>query len=314
MGKANKETKATKNTTTNKENNVMENTTAIATATTNNAITVNSALDERLSKLGYESLHTTDYTFNVKKEMDGNEIYVPIKAQETEEKAIDELMTFANIDAYKMPRQCALLAYLADKETYKEKGVSFKEYAYSIVHGKIAAPTIQKYANIGKCFFKALDNTESPLEWVDDRLSTMNDGHGVAISNLDAILATFKAYADNTEIDGAKDYRDYVTSFIDEFCIDTDDRKARLHLEAVQTKLKDEVKALNGKTTNKGKCKDKGKDKGKDNDNDKLLNPFDGLQNALTRYRDSDNPNKALLDKVNELLSFIENMTEVDEK
>lgn len=313
MSKAKKENNATVNTTANKEMNTMENT-AIATATANNAITVNSALDERLAKLGYEALHTTDYTFDVEKDMDGNKVSVPVKAQETEKNAIDELQTFANIDSYKMPRQCALLAYLADKETYKEKGVAFKDYAFSIVHGKISAPTIQKYANIGKCFFKALDNTDSPLEWVDDRLATMNAGHGVAISNLDAILATFKAYADNTEIDGAKDYRDYVSSFIDEFCIDTDDRKARLHLEAVQTKLKDEVKALNGKTNNKSKGKGKDNDKGKDKDNDKLLNPFDGLQNALTRYRDSDNPNKDLLQRVNDMLTFIENMSETPEK
>ena len=312
MGKSNNSKVSDNTTTKNKEINTMENT-AITTATTNNAISVTTALDDRLSKLGYEAIHTTDYTFEVEKDMDGNKVLVPVKADDTEKTAIDELHAFANIDTYKMPRQCALLAYLADKGTYKDKGVAFKDYAFSIVHGKISAPTIQKYANIGKCFFKALKDTEAPLEWVDDRLATMNGGHGVAISNLDAILSTFKAYADNTEIDGAKDYRDYVTSFIDEFCIDTDDKKARLHLEAVQTKLKDEVKALNGKTANKSN-KGKDKDKDKDKDNEKLLNPFDGLVNALTRYKDSENTNKGLLEKVNDMIAFIEAMPETSEK
>ena len=315
MAKEKNISKVTDNTTNKKENKTMaKETTAITTATDNNAINVTTALDNALSSLGYVALHTDDYKFKVEKDIDGEKALVDVSTNDNvERKGIDELHIIRNVTTYSLPKQCAILAMIADKGTYKEKGVTFKAYAYSIVNGQIAEPTIQKYANVGKCFLKAIENEYSPLEWVDERLATMNGGHGVSITNLDAILATFKAYADKTEIDGADNYRDYVSSFLDEFCIDHDGIKARLHLEATLPTLREEIKKLNGKDTAK-KTKDKDKDKEKDNKPDNTLNPFDGLVNALTRYRDSDNPNKDILTKVNELLSIVETMPETSEK
>ena len=302
---------ATANNTNEKENTVMNN--AII-ETKNNAISTTSALDNALTSLGYEVLHTEDYAFSVEKEVDGDKVVVTVQTNDDNEKrAIDELQTFRNIATYSLPRQCALLAYLASKKTYETKGTTFKAYAKSIVNGQIADGTIQKYANIGKCFFKALDDINSPVVWVDDRLAKMNGDHGVSITNLDAILSTFKAYADNKEIDGASEYRDYVTPFLDEFCIDKDGQPARIPLEATLPVLREAIKKLNGKATTK-KDKDKDKDKNKDNENDKTLNPFDGLVNALTRYKDSDKPNADLLTKVNDLLDYISNLPEMPEK
>ena len=302
-------------TTTNKENKTMnENTTAIATATTNNSIIASDGLkviEKQLASLGYETLKTDNYTFECEKTVDGEKVNMSVTASDSEKRAIDEIYLYQNISTFSIPRQCALLAFMESKKTYENKGVTFKAYAKSVTQGKLSDGTIQKYTNIGKCFFKPLENADDSVVWVDERLAKMNDNHGVSITNLDAILSTFRAYADNTEIDGASDYRDYVNSFIDEFCIG---ENAKLHLEATLDKLRDDVRALNGKAV---KAKSKGKDsKGKEanKENEKTLNPFDGLVNALTRYKDSDNVNNALLEKVNELLSFIETMPETPEK
>lgn len=314
MNKQNKKN-ATDNTTTNKEIKTMNENTAIATATANTSIIAENGLkviETQLASLGYETLKTDNYTFDCEKNVDGEKVNLSVTASDIEKKAIDEIYLYQNIATFSIPRQCALLAFMESKKTYENKGVTFKAYAKGVTKGKLSDGTIQKYANIGKCFFKSLETPESPVQWVDDRLANMNDGHGVSVTNLDALLSTFRAYADNTEIDGASDYRDYVSSFLDEFCVGDN---AKLHLEATLDKLRDEIRALNGKA-GKAKAKGKGKENGKgaSNTDDKTLNPFDGLVNALTRYKDSDNANKALLDKVNEMLSFIETMPETPEK
>jgi len=310
-----KKENATANTTTNKENKTMSENTAIttATATANTSIIADNGLkviENQLSSLGYEMLKTDNYTFDCEKNVDGEKVNLSVTASDSEKRAIDEIYLYQNIATFSIPRQCALLAFMESKKTYENKGVTFKAYAKGVTKGKLSDGTIQKYANIGKCFFKPLENADSPVEWVDDRLASMNDNHGVSVTNLDAILSTFRAYADNTEIDGASDYRDYVSSFIDEYCVGDN---AKLHLEATLDKLREEIRALNGKAS-KSKSKDKSKSKENDKENEKTLNPFDGLVNALTRYKDSDNTNKALLDKVNELLAFIETMPETPEK
>lgn len=315
MSRQSKNNNATANTTTNKENKTMNENTAIATATANTSIIADNGLkviESQLSALGYQTLKTDNYTFDCEKNVDGEKVNMTITASEAEKRAIDEIYLYQNINTFSIPRQCALLAFMESKKTYENKGVTFKAYAKGVTQGKLSDGTIQKYTNIGKCFFKPLENADDSVVWVDERLAKMNDGHGVSVTNLDALLSTFRAYADNTELDGASDYRDYVTPFIDEFCIGDN---AKLHLEATLDKLRDEIRVLNGKA-GKAKAKGKGKDNGKGGNNldEKTLNPFDGLVNALTRYKDSDNTNKALLDKVNELLSFIETMPETPEK
>jgi len=304
----------TANTTTNEENKTMKENTAISTANENTSIIADNGLkviENQLSSLGYEMLKTDNYTFDCEKNVDGEKVNLSVTASDSEKRAIDEIYLYQNIATFSIPRQCALLAFMESKKTYENKGVTFKAYAKGVTRGKLSDGTIQKYANIGKCFFKPLENADSPVEWVDDRLASMNDKHGVSVTNLDAILSTFRAYADNTEIDGASDYRDYVTSFIDEYCVGDN---AKLHLEATLDKLREEIRALNGKTAKANKNKNKGKENNGNNTDDKTLNPFDGLVNALTRYKDSDNTNKAILDKVNELLSIIETMPETPEK
>ena len=307
------------NTTTNKENKenktMNENTTAIATATAtaNTSIIAENGLkviEKQLASLGYETLKTDNYTFDCEKNVDGEKVNMSVTVSDSEKRAIDEIYLYQNISTFSIPRQCALLAFMESKKTYENKGVTFKAYAKGVTQGKLSDGTIQKYTNIGKCFFKPLENADDSVVWVDDRLASMNDGHGVSVTNLDALLSTFRAYADNTEIDGASDYRDYVSSFLDEFCIGDN---AKLHLEATLDKLRDEIRTLNGKAI-KSNSKGKSNSKESNKENEKTLNPFDGLVNALTRYKDSDNANKALLDKVNELLSFIETMPETAEK
>ena len=307
------------NTTTNKENKenktMNENTAAIATATAtaNTSIIAENGLkviEKQLASLGYETLKTDNYTFDCEKNVDGEKVNMSVTVSDSEKRAIDEIYLYQNISTFSIPRQCALLAFMESKKTYENKGVTFKAYAKGVTQGKLSDGTIQKYTNIGKCFFKPLENADDSVVWVDDRLASMNDGHGVSVTNLDALLSTFRAYADNTEIDGASDYRDYVSSFLDEFCIGDN---AKLHLEATLDKLRDEIRTLNGKAI-KSNSKGKSNSKESNKENEKTLNPFDGLVNALTRYKDSDNANKALLDKVNELLSFIETMPETAEK
>ena len=307
------------NTTTNKENKenktMNENTTAIATATAtaNTSIIAENGLkviEKQLASLGYETLKTDNYTVDCEKNVDGEKVNMSVTVSDSEKRAIDEIYLYQNISTFSIPRQCALLAFMESKKTYENKGVTFKAYAKGVTQGKLSDGTIQKYTNIGKCFFKPLENADDSVVWVDDRLASMNDGHGVSVTNLDALLSTFRAYADNTEIDGASDYRDYVSSFLDEFCIGDN---AKLHLEATLDKLRDEIRTLNGKAI-KSNSKGKSNSKESNKENEKTLNPFDGLVNALTRYKDSDNANKALLDKVNELLSFIETMPETAEK
>lgn len=313
-----KKENATANTTTNKENKTMSENTLITTATetANNSIIAENGLkviENQLSSLGYETLKTDNYTFDCEKNVDGEKVNLPVTASEEEKKAIDELYLYQNIATFSIPRQCALLAFMESKKTYENKGVTFKAYAKGVTKGRLSDGTIQKYANIGKCFFKPLESANDAVVWVDDRLASMNDNHGVSITNLDAILSTFRAYADNTELDGAVDYRDYVSSFLDEYCIGDN---AKLHLEATFDKLRDDVRRLNGKAGKAGKGKGKGKDNGKggNNPDDKTLNPFDGLVNALTRYKDSDNTNKELLKKVEDMLSYIETIPETPEK
>lgn len=319
-----KKENSTANTNNKKENKTMNENTVITTATANNSIIAENGLkviESQLASLGYETLKTDNYTFDCEKNVDGEKVNLPVTASDSEKRAIDEIYLYQNIATFSIPRQCALLAFMESKKTYENKGVTFKAYAKGVTKGRLSDGTIQKYANIGKCFFKPLESANDSVEWVDKRLASMNDKHGVSVTNLDAILSTFRAYADNTEIDGASDYRDYVTSFIDEFCVTTVDENGKeiepkLHLEATLDKLREEIRTLNGKAGKSGKSKGKGKDTGKggNNPDDKTLNPFDGLVNALTRYKDSDNTNKAILDKVNDLLSLIETIPETPEK
>lgn len=310
-----KKENTTANTNNKKENKTMNENTVITTATANTSIIADNGMkviEEQLSSLGYETLKTDNYTFDCEKNVDGEKVNLPVTASDSEKKAIDELYLYQNIATFSIPRQCALLAFMESKKTYENKGVTFKAYAKGVTKGRLSDGTIQKYANIGKCFFKPLESASDSVVWVDERLASMNDNHGVSITNLDAILSTFRAYADNTELDGADDYRDYVSSFIDEFC--TGDNP-KLHLEATLDKLRDDVRKLNGKAGKAGKAKGKGKDgKTGNNPDDKTLNPFDGLVNALTRYKDSDNTNKELLKKVEEMLSYIETIPETPEK
>lgn len=312
MNKQNKNT-VDVNTTAKKENNTMSENNAIVTATANTSIIAENGLkviETQLASLGYETLKTDNYTFDCEKNVDGEKVNMSVTASDSEKRAIDEIYLYQNISTFSIPRQCALLAFMESKKTYENKGVTFKAYAKGVTQGKLSDGTIQKYTNIGKCFFKPLENADDSVVWVDDRLASMNDGHGVSVTNLDALLSTFRAYADNTEIDGASDYRDYVSSFLDEFCIGDN---AKLHLEATLDKLRDEIRTLNGKSA-KAKSKDKSKSKESDKENEKTLNPFDSLVNALTRYKDSDNANKELLKKVEEMLSFIETIPETPEK
>ena len=208
-----------------------------ATATVNNAMVFTY---EVMNKLGYDVARHNEnengsYDIDIEKDVDGEKVMVYAHVKDDDEKrAIDELDVLANIDTYKPAKQCALFAFIEEKGTWKNYGVKFSAYAQSI-NPKLADNTIRGYLNVGKCFMKA--GTTEP-EWIDERLK------GVSVSNLTAIVSTFKSYADHKELDGAKEYRDYVGAFLDDY-IDTD----KIHLHATTQQVKDECCVLAGRET-----------------------------------------------------------------
>lgn len=245
-----------------KKNEVITNGTAFAM----------SVMDSTMSKLGYEVAHHTEtehgfYQLSLEKDVDGEKVMVEAHVRDADEKrAIDELDVLANIDTYKPPKQCALFAFIEEKGTWKNYGVKFSTYAQSI-NPKLADNTIRQYLNVGKCFMKA--GTTEP-EWVDNRLK------GVSVTNLCAILSTFKAYADKKEIDGAQDLRDYVSAFLDEF-VETE----KIHLFATTPQVKDECAVLAGRPTSEDRKKERDRKK---QEEPQKLTPYEELVLALSNF------------------------------
>lgn len=241
-----------------------------ATATANNAI---GFTYDAMRKLGYDVAHHTEnengsYDIDIEKDVDGEKVMVYAHVKDEDEKrAIDELDVLANIDTYKPAKQCALFAFIEEKGTWKNYGVKFSAYAQSI-NPRLSDNTIRGYLNVGKCFMKA--GTTEP-EWIDERLK------GVSVSNLTAVVSTFKAYADHKELDGAKEYRDYVAAFLDEY-IDTE----KIHLHATTQQVKDECCVLAGRETSADrKAK---KESAKDKPTAEKLTDGESLILALKNY------------------------------
>ena len=213
-----------------------------ATATANNANNGSYLMNalHTVDSLGYALAYHAEnekgaYELSFEKDVDGEKTKITALVKDDDEKrAIDELDVLANIDTYKPAKQCALFAFIEEKGTWKNYGVKFSAYAQSI-NPRLSDNTIRGYLNVGKCFMKA--GTTEPT-WVDERLK------GVSISNLSAVISTFKAYADHKELDGAKEYRDYVAAFLDEY-IDTE----KIHLQASTQQVKDECCVLAGRET-----------------------------------------------------------------
>ena len=242
----------------------------IATATANNSML---SVESAMSRLGYDvQAHKENekgaYELSLDKEVDGEKTAITALVKDDDEKrAIDELDIIANIDTYKPAKQCALFAFIEEKGTWRNYGVKFSAYAQSI-NPKLADNTIRGYLNVGKCFMKS--GTTEPI-WVDERLK------GVPVSNLTAVLSTFKAFADKKEIDGAKDLRDYVGAFLDEF-VDTD----KIHLNATTPQVKDECAVLAGRPTSEDRKKER--ESKKSEQEPQKLTPYEELVLALSNF------------------------------
>ena len=275
--------------------------TEIATAAANNAIALNNgALSETLSRLGYEVVQANvdengNYCASRTETVDGVEQSVSYAVTTSDEKrCIDTMHTFANVHTLEKPMQCVTLAHWYSLNTWKEQG--FKKFSdYVIMYGaQLDEVTIRKYTNIGLCFFK----DSEVLEFVDSRLN------GVNMSNLDIIISTFKAYAESKAIDkDGMDYRDYVPAFLDEYCTDTEEQKARLHYRMKDQKaLREECRVIAGKASKADNKKTKPEDNTKPED----LTPVEALLLALTNYRTSEDRKQELdttIDKLIEQLS-----------
>lgn len=211
----------------------------------------------------------------IEKVVDGETVKETITVMDKSEKrAIDIVDTIRNINKVAPAMQCCAFAFIKSVGTWKDNGVKkFSDYARAI-NPELSANTINKYTAIGECFFLPSLDEITP---VDERLKN------VSISNLDCIISTFKKYADNTEIDGAVDYRDYVPSFLDKWCTDSEEGKAALHLKAGQTQLKEEVAKLNGKPSSKKSDKS---EKKSDNSEDDTLSIEERLILDLHEFKE----------------------------
>ena len=206
-----------------------------------------SAVRSTFDKLGYEYISHSDneqgvYETGLIKNVDGEDVIITTQIKDEQEKqAIDELDVIMNMETFSLPKQCAIYATIESIGTYKNYGVKFSDYVQSI-NPKLKDNTIRQYMNVGKCFMR---EGLSP-EWVDDRLK------GVSVTNLCAVLSTFKAYADKKELEGAQDYRDYVGAFLDEY-------SDKIHLHASTQQVKDECATLAGRKTSEERKADKAK-------------------------------------------------------
>ena len=271
-------------------------------ATTTNAIITNTdIMANALSRLGYEMATAQqdsegNYTATHLVTVDGLEQEESLTVVTDEEKGcINTMHTLANVHTLSIPLQCANLARWYELNSWKEQG--FKKFSeYAIVFGcKLNEVTIRKYTAIGLCFLKP--NTEE-LEFVDDRLK------GVSISNLDIVISTFKAYADAKAIDGVSDYRDYVSAFLDEFCTDTTEGKARLHLKLKDQKaLREECRVISGKQPKAKVEKDKTEATAPKAEE---LSPYEALVLALNNYSTWEDAKDATInEKVAGLLALL---------
>ena len=263
----------------------------LANATANNALGFTA---DAMTKLGYEVARHAEndkgaYELALDKDVDGEKTAITAYVKDEDEKrAIDELDILANMDAYKPPKQCALFAFIEEKGNWKNYGVKFSDYAQSI-NPKLADNTIRQYLNVGKCFMKA--GTTEP-EWVDERLK------GVSVTNLCAVLSTFKAYAEKKEIDGAKDLRDYVSSFLDEF-VETE----KIHIFATTPQVKDECAILAGRPTSEDRKKER--EAKKTAPETEKLNDYDALVLALKNYITGKPDNEEAYKKAVELVQLL---------
>lgn len=275
----------------------------IMNAAENAIITNADIMANALGRLGYDMAKAQcdnegNYTATHLVTVDGVEQEECLTVVSNDEKScIDIMHTLANVHTLAIPMQCATLAKWYELNSWKEQG--FKKFSdYAIAFGcKINEVTIRKYTAIGLCFFKP--NVEE-LQFVDDRLK------GVSISNLDIIISTFKAYAEAKAIDGVTDYRDYVSAFIDEFCTDTTEAKARLHLKLKDQKaLREECKVIAGKQPKAKADKPKAE---ADTPKAEELSPYEALVLALNNYATWEDAKDATInEKVAGLLALLTN-------
>ena len=241
---------------------------------TNFDTTVTTALDN----IGIECInHAENDKGNIvvkyDKEVDGEkqtcEVYIRDDREKQAVKAIDAIM---NVESASPAILSASFAYMYELGTWRDCGFKkFSDYAMSI-NRKLADNTIRKYVNIGCCFFK--QGTIEP-EFVDARLKN----NGVSVSALDAVISTFKAFAEKREVDGKNgiNYRDHVSAFLDEF-FDPENGIVKIHLGTNAKAVKDDCAVLAGRKTSDEKKQEKKQDE------PQQLTPYEEVVLAMKNY------------------------------
>lgn len=270
-----------------------------AIATTNFDTTVTTTLDN----IGIDCVnHTENEKGNIvvfyDKEVDGEkqtcEVYIRDEREKQAVKAIDAIM---NVESASPAILSASFAYMFELGTWRDCGFKkFSDYAMSI-NRKLADNTIRKYVNIGCCFFK--QGTIEP-EFVDVRLKN----NGVSVSALDAVISTFKAFAEKREVGEKKDinYRDHVSAFLDEY-FDPENGVVKIHLGTNAKAVKDDCAVLAGRKTTDEKKQDKKQDEPQE------LTTYEALVLALSNFvTDPKEDDEAVKNKCSELLEMLKSI------
>lgn len=283
---------------------IMRNSNAVATTNTaNTSIANTSVLSEYISNLGYESARLDrnengKIEFSNTYEKEGVEIHDTFEVSEENAKPFDVLAVMADLDSAKLPLTCVKLVEIEKMEIHKDLGYkSFGQFAVSSLKQfkNITDNQVRQYLNVGKVFFK--EDCEMPTfrkEWLK----------GVSVTTLCKLISFYNAFCKSKFVDGDIDHDSALDLFYTEYI-----ENGKLKLKNRTTsEVIEQLKKLAGKDT-KGKSKDKdskGKDKDSNNDN---ATPLETLQSSLVAYANAPDSVKELVDKCNELLTAIENLS-----
>ena len=279
-----------------------KNTVATTTANANTSIANTSVLSEYISNLGYESARLDrnangNIEFSNTYEKEGVEIHDTFEVSEENAKPFDVLAVMADLDSARLPLTCVKLVEIEKMEIHKDLGFkSFGQFAVASLKQfkNITDNQVRQYLNVGKVFFK--EDCDLPTfrkEWLK----------GVSVTTLCKLIAFYNAFCKQKFVDGEIDHDSALDLFYTEYI-----ESGKLKLKNRTTsEVVEQLKKLAGKPS-KGKDS-KGKDsKGKDSDSDNAT-PLETLQSSLVAYANAPDSVKELVDKCNELLTAIENLS-----
>lgn len=277
--------------------------TVTTTANANKSIANTSVLSEYINNLGYESAMLErnangKIEFSNTYEKEGVEIHDTFEVSDENAKPFDVLAVMADLDSARLPLTCVKLVEIEKMEIHKDLGYkSFGQFAVASLKQfkNITDGQVRQYLNVGKVFFK--EDCDLPTfrkEWLK----------GVSVTTLCKLIAFYNAFCKAKFVDGEIDHDSALDLFYTEYI-----ESGKLKLKNRTTsEVVEQLKKLAGKDT-KGKGKDKeGKGKDKEGNNDNAT-PLETLQASLVAYANAPDSVKDLVDKCNELLTAIENLS-----